>query len=73
MDGYHVLVDLLGVPTLNHDSWRFVREELWWRLTGHGAWTRQEVVYVAYFGLSLLSVVVFIAANIWLLVHALGG
>jgi putative peptide zinc metalloprotease protein len=73
MDGYHVLVDLLGVPTLNHDSWRFVREELWGRLAGRGAWTRQEVVYVAYFVLSFLSVGVFVAANIWLLVHAFSG
>jgi putative peptide zinc metalloprotease protein len=73
MDGYHILVDLLGVPTLSHDSWRFVREELWGRLRGHGAWTRQEGVYVAYFGLSLLSVTVFVAANVWLLVHALSA
>ena len=71
MDGYHVLVDLIGVPTLNHDSWRFVRDELWARLTGTGTWTRQEAVYVAYFLLSLLSVGVFVAGNIWLLVHAL--
>jgi putative peptide zinc metalloprotease protein len=71
MDGYHVLVDLLGVPTLNHDSWHFVKGELWARLRGHGAWTRREVVYVAYFALSFVSVAVFIAANVWLLVHAI--
>jgi putative peptide zinc metalloprotease protein len=71
MDGYHVLVDLLGVPTLNHDSWHFVRDDLWTYLTGGGTWTRREVVYVAYFVLSLLSVLAFVALNIWLLVHAL--
>jgi putative peptide zinc metalloprotease protein len=71
MDGYHVLVDVLGMPTLNHDSWRFVREDLWSRLTGRSPWTRQEVVFVAYFVLSLLSIAVFVGANVWLIVHAL--
>jgi len=70
MDGYHVLVDLLGMPTLSHDAARFVREELWSRLTGGGGLARQEVVFVAYYGLSLLSVAAFIAANVWLVVHA---
>ena len=32
MDGYHILVDLIGFPTLNHDSVRFVRESLGPRL-----------------------------------------
>ena len=29
MDGYHILVEWLGIPTLNDDAVRFVRESLW--------------------------------------------
>jgi putative peptide zinc metalloprotease protein len=70
MDGYHILVDVIGFPTLNHDSARFVRESLWSRLAGRAPWTRQEVACVAYFALSLVSVVGFVALNAWVLLHA---
>jgi putative peptide zinc metalloprotease protein len=70
MDGYHILVDVIGFPTLNHDSVRFVRESLWSRLLGRAPWTRQEVACLAYFALSLVSVVGFVALNVWFLLHA---
>ena len=70
MDGYHILVDLLGMPTLNHEASRFVRHELWSRLRRRAGLRRQELLYVAYFGLSALSIAAFVAANVWLLVHA---
>jgi hypothetical protein len=70
MDGYHILVELLGVPSLNHDAMHFVREGLWRRLAARQWLTRQEVICAAYFGLSLVSVVGFILLNVWVLVHA---
>jgi hypothetical protein len=71
MDGYHILVDLLAMPTLNGDSVRFVREGLWSRLAGGIHLNRQEVAYVSYFVLSVASIAGFVALNVWVLVHAI--
>jgi hypothetical protein len=70
MDGYHVLVDMLGAPTLKHDAMRFVRESLWTRLWNGPSLGRQETVWLAYFLLSVLSIIGFVALNVGLLVHA---
>jgi putative peptide zinc metalloprotease protein len=70
MDGYHILVEMVGVPTLNHDSARFVRESLWRRVRTATWLTRQEAICVAYFTLSLASVAGFILLNVWLLTRA---
>jgi len=70
MDGYHILVEWLGIPTLNHDAVRFVRESLWLRLRNVDSLTRQETIYVTYFALSLVSVAGFVVATVWLLVTA---
>lgn len=70
MDGYHILVDVLGMPTLNHESSRFVRQSLWRRLRRRRGLNRQEAIYVAYFALSLMSVIGFVLLNVWLIVHA---
>jgi hypothetical protein len=70
MDGYHILVDLIGFPTLNHDALRFVRESLWSRLLGRARWSRQDVACATYFGLSLVSVVGFVLLNAWVFLHA---
>ncbi len=70
MDGYHILVDVIGFPTLNHDSVRFVRESLVSRVMSGARWTRQEVACLTYFTLSLVSVAGFVFLNVWLLVHA---
>jgi len=71
MDGYHILVDLIGFPTLNHDSVRFMRESLGPHLMRRARWTRQEIACVAYFVLSLLSVAGFVLLNLWVIVHAI--
>lgn len=73
MDGYHILVDLLGRPTLKYDSWHFVRHELWRRAADRRGLTREEGLWVGYFVLSLVSIVAFIALNLWGLVRAGGG
>jgi putative peptide zinc metalloprotease protein len=73
MDGYHILVELVGVPTLNHDSVRFVRESLWRRLRTATWLTRQEAICLAYFVLSLASVAGFVLFNVWLLSSASGS
>ena len=70
MDGYHILVEWLGIPTLNDDAVRFVRESLWARLRSLDSLTRREGIYVAYFALSLVSVTGFVLATLWLLIRA---
>jgi putative peptide zinc metalloprotease protein len=70
MDGYHILVDLLGTPTLAHDAARFVRDSLWERLRSRTAWSRQEMISAAYFALSVVSIAGFIVLNAWVLLHA---
>ncbi len=65
MDGYHILVDLLGLPTLNKDSWRFFREELWRRMVAGKGFSRQEAIWVGYIVLSALSVGAFVVFNVW--------
>jgi putative peptide zinc metalloprotease protein len=68
MDGYHVLVDVLGVPTLKQEasSW-FAR-----LVTGRAPrrFGRQEQLWLAYVLLSTISVAGFIAFNVWVIVHA---
>ena len=70
MDGYHVLVEWLGIPTLNDDAVRFVRGPLWARLRNLESLTRREGIYVAYFALSLVSVTALVVGTVWLLVEA---
>jgi putative peptide zinc metalloprotease protein len=70
MDGYHVLVEWLGIPTLNHDAVRFVRESLWARLRNVESLGRRERIYVAYYALSLVSVTAIVLGTVWLLVRA---
>ncbi|HEU4439253.1 MAG TPA: hypothetical protein VFT36_08380 [Methylomirabilota bacterium] len=70
MDGYHILVEWVGVPTLNHDSARFVRESLWRRIRTGTRLSRQEAICLGYFTLSLASVAGFILFNVWLLSSA---
>ena len=69
MDGYHILVDLLGLPTLNKDSWRFFRDELWRRLADRRGISRQEAIWVGYIVLSFVSVSAFVLFNLWGLVQ----
>jgi putative peptide zinc metalloprotease protein len=70
MDGYHILVEWLGIPTLNHDAVRFVHRSLWQRLRSVDSLSRRERIYVAYYALSLLSVTALVLATLWLLVTA---
>jgi len=69
MDGYHVLVDLLGLPTLNRDSWHFVRHEFWRRVADGKSISRQEAIWVGYIALSAVSVGAFVLFNLWGLVQ----
>lgn len=68
MDGYHVLVDVLGLPTLRQDAVGFVVALL------HGTrphpWTREHTLQLGYVALSVVSVAAFIAFNVALIVHA---
>jgi hypothetical protein len=73
MDGYHVLVDLLGQPTLKHDAVQFVRDALWRHLTEGRAWSRQEGIWVGYFALSFVSIVAFITFNLLTILHVVVG
>jgi putative peptide zinc metalloprotease protein len=68
MDGYHVLVDVLGVPTLKQEASSWVAR----LVTGRAPWRfgRQEQLWAGYVLLSTVSVAAFIAFNVWLIVHA---
>ena len=68
MDGYHVLVDVLGVPTLKSDALGYVGAIL--RGRGSMPDTREEWLWIGYVLLSVASITGFIALNVWLLVHA---
>jgi putative peptide zinc metalloprotease protein len=69
MDGYHVLVDALGVPTLKHDAAAYVRAVLRGKVSPR--FSGEEGLWLGYAGLSTVSVAAFIAFNIWIVVHAL--
>jgi putative peptide zinc metalloprotease protein len=68
MDGYHVLVDALGVPTLKSDALNYVAG----LLTGAGPvrWSREAALYLGYVTLSTLSIAGFVAFNVLLVLHA---
>jgi len=68
MDGYHVLVDVLGIPTLKHDAMAYTGSLLRGRASRR--FTRQEALFVGYVLVSTASVIAFIAFNVWLIVHA---
>jgi len=68
MDGYHVLVDVLGVPTLKGDATGYVAALARGRAPAPA--TREEWLWIAYVILSILSIGAFIAFNVWLIVHA---
>ena len=69
MDGYHVLVDWLGLPRLKSESIAFVNGGLWRRLRAGGRFTREEVVFVGYVVLSITSIAAFVGLNVWFFVH----
>jgi putative peptide zinc metalloprotease protein len=68
MDGYHVLVDVLGVPTLKSDATGYVAALMRGRASAPAS--REEWLWVGYVLLSILSIAAFIAFNVWLIVHA---
>ncbi|HEV8585312.1 MAG TPA: hypothetical protein VGT02_10140 [Methylomirabilota bacterium] len=68
MDGYHVLVDMLGIPTLKHDALAYAGALVRGRVPRR--FSRQEALFVSYVLVSTVSVVAFIAFNVWLIVHA---
>ncbi|MBI1845761.1 MAG: hypothetical protein HY294_02765 [Candidatus Rokubacteria bacterium] len=68
MDGYHVLVDVLGVPTLKHDATAYVGRLL--RGGKPGRWTREKKLWVGYVALSAVSIAAFIVFNVYLIHHA---
>ena len=72
-DGYHLMVDLLGTPMLSHESVHFVHRRLFRRLRERRGFSRREWGYLAYYFLSLISVVAFVLGTIWVIVHAVVG
>jgi putative peptide zinc metalloprotease protein len=67
MDGYHVLVDSLGVPTLKSDALAYVGGLL--RGASPLRWSREAALYLGYVTLSSLSVAGFIAFGTVALIH----
>jgi putative peptide zinc metalloprotease protein len=68
MDGYHVLVDLLGTPTLKQEAMGWVGSLV--RRQAPRQFGRQEALWALYVVLSTVSVAAFIAFNIVLVSHA---
>ena len=68
MDGYHILVDALGVPTLKSNALVYVGGLL--RGAAPMPWSREAALYVGYVALSGLSIAGFVAFNVLLIVHA---
>jgi putative peptide zinc metalloprotease protein len=68
MDGYHVLVDVLGLPTLKHDALAYVGSLF--RGSPLVRWGPEAGVFVFYVALSAVSVAAFVAFNIWMVLHA---
>jgi putative peptide zinc metalloprotease protein len=68
MDGYHVLVDWLGVPTLKHDAVSYVKALM--RRTVRFGGSREEKLWLGYTALSVASVAAFVALNVYLIVQA---
>jgi putative peptide zinc metalloprotease protein len=68
MDGYHVLVDALGVPTLKHDAMAYVGALA--RGAAGGPLTPEKRLWLGYVALSALSVGVFVAFNVWIVLRA---
>jgi putative peptide zinc metalloprotease protein len=68
MDGYHVLVDLLGLPTLKQDALAYAGALMRGRLSRR--FTRKDALFATYVVVSTVSVAAFIAFNVWLIVHA---
>jgi putative peptide zinc metalloprotease protein len=68
MDGYHVFVDVLGVPSLKQDALAFVgtlrRTPTLRRLS------REEWLWVAYVVISVVSVAAFFGFNAWVIAHS---
>jgi putative peptide zinc metalloprotease protein len=71
MDGYHVLVDALGMPTLKQDAMAYTRAVL--RGTVRPRLRGEEGLWLGYVALSTLSIVAFVAFNVWLIVHAVAS
>ena len=68
MDGYHVLADALGMPTLKQDALAYVRHLL--RGRALGPFTREKALWLGYVGLSAVSIAAFLAFNVWLVLQA---
>ena len=68
MDGYHVLVDVLGVPALRHDALVYTKARL--RGARLPSVRREAGLWVAYVVLSAVSILAFVAFNVWMIVRA---
>jgi putative peptide zinc metalloprotease protein len=69
MDGYHVLADVLGLPTLKHDALAYVRSLF--RGAGNARWGWEPGLWVSYVALSAVSIAAFLLFNVWMIVHAI--
>ena len=68
MDGYHVLADSVGMPTLKQDALAYVGQIA--RGRGFGRMDREKAMWLLYVVLSAVSIGAFIAFNVWLIMTA---
>jgi putative peptide zinc metalloprotease protein len=65
MDGYHIMVDLLGLPTLRHDAIAYVGSLF--RGAPVAPWGGQAALWIGYVVVSAVSLAAFIAFNVLLI------
>ena len=68
MDGYHIMVDLLGLPMLKPDALAYAGSLM--RGAPSLPWGRQAALLVGYLVVSAVSLAALIAFNVWLVVSA---
>ncbi len=68
MDGYHVLADVLGMPTLKQEAMAWAGAVA--RGRAPRRFGRSEQLFALYVGLSAISIAAFLAFNVMLISHA---
>lgn len=68
MDGYHIMVDMLGLPMLRNEAVAYAGSLL--RGAPNLPWGRQAQLMVGYLVISTVSLAALIAFNVWVVVNA---
>lgn len=73
LDGYYILMDLLGIPNLRKRSLAFVRDKLTTKLARRQAFSREEIIYTVFGVLAGAYTMFVIAVTLYLYKTRLSG